>query len=179
MINFFIDMDGVTCAYSKEEVEFSEYYKEGFFLNLKPHPGNLKMLKMLIDDFPNANFYILSSLLAESEFIEKEKNQWLDAYLPEIKKENRLFVPEGFPKSEFIKEKVKLSKEDVNILLDDYTVNLKKWKDDGFLGIKVINNINNTKGEWLSENPENFINYRAGSQSNKEKIKSIILKENS
>ena len=61
----------------------------------------------------------------------------------------RLFVPYGVNKASYVKSKMK-TKNAINVLIDDFTVNLVDWQIDNALGIKVLNNINNTKGTWIN-----------------------------
>lgn len=170
-INIFVDMDGVLAVYDNDVVE--KMYNEGFFLNRPVQKGNLKLVKNLIED-KDVNVYILSSLLADSEFILDEKNKWLDKYLPELPVNNRIFVPEGMPKSTFIETHLKGIKKSTNVLIDDYTVNLIKWKEDGYIALKMLNGLNNTNGIWLSRNPDSYLSYKANPNHNYKKLTKII-----
>lgn len=170
-INIFVDMDGVLAVYDKDVVE--KMYNENFFLNRPVQKGNLKLVKNLIND-KNLNVYILSSLLADSEFILDEKNQWLDKYLPELPIENRIFVPEGMAKSTFIETRLSGLKNSKNVLIDDYTVNLIKWEEDGYIALKMLNGLNNTNGIWLSRNPDSYLSYKANPYHNYKKLTKMI-----
>lgn len=142
-VNLFIDMDGVLAVYHKNTSK--HMYTKGFFLNrpVIKHMMNLSKLLIGTNDY---EVYILSSVI-NSPYCVPEKNMWLEKYIPEIKQENRIFVPYGQVKAEFVATKVNLENS-VNVILDDYTNNLVKWKVPGALPIKVLNGINNTNGTW-------------------------------
>lgn len=170
-INIFVDMDGVLALYDKDTV--NKMYNEGFFISRPAQKGNLNLVKTLMNDC-NVDVYILSSLLADSEFILKEKNEWLDKHLPELPFEKRIFVPEGVAKSTFINSKLNGLHNSTNVLIDDYTVNLVKWEEDGYLALKMLNGLNNTNGLWLSRNPDSFLNYKANPNHNYKKLARLI-----
>ena len=70
-----------------------------------------------------------------------EKDFWVDLLLPEIARENRIYLPSGGNKALAVKRTVgPLSKS--HILLDDYNKNLEEWEAEGGRGIKFINEIN-------------------------------------
>ena len=170
-INVFIDMDGVLAVYDKDIV--NKMYSEYFFKNLPVQKGNISLSKKLLAD-KTLNVFVLSSLISGSPYVLKEKNEWLDKNLPEVKKKHRLFVPEGVAKSDFIKEKYPNIKKEINVLIDDYTVNLLKWKAEGFFSLKMLNGLNNTKGIWLLDNPELYLNYRTNPNHNYKKLTKLI-----
>lgn len=172
-INIFVDMDGVLAVYEKDMVE--KMHNKDFFLKLAPQKGNISLVKSLIKD-KTLNVYILSSLLEGSPYVLNEKELWLNKYLPEIDARNRLFVPAGIAKSDFINDKLVNIDKATNVLIDDYTVNLLKWKEDGFLALKMLNGANNTTGAWLSSNPDSYLNYRSNPKNNYKKITKIVTK---
>lgn len=169
-VNIFIDMDGVLARYDTEVANLM--YDEGFFFNLPPMKSNIEMVKSLIEQ--DLNVYILSSVYPNSPYAIKEKNEWLDKYLPEIKEENRLFVIHPMTKNEFIRNKVPNLKTSLNVLIDDYTFNLINWEKEGHLGVKMINHLNNTNGTWIKDNPSLAINYRTGVDKKIKKLTDII-----
>ncbi|MEG1993587.1 MAG: 3'-5' exonuclease, partial [Oscillospiraceae bacterium] len=79
----------------------------------------------------------------DSIYAHWEKNNWLDKYLPQIDSSHRIFPFCGDRKSDYVG---KLTQSD--ILIDDYTVNLLDWQNNGGTGIKLLNAINNSKGTW-------------------------------
>jgi Uncharacterized protein conserved in bacteria len=138
---FFIDMDG-TLAEFKYTKNIETLYEKGYFKNLKPNTSVLSAVKTFINNNPDIEVNILSSVLSDSKYALKEKNEWLNTYLPEIPENNRIFPPCGQDKKDFIKG---LNKND--FLLDDYTNNLNSWEPPA-TGIKLYNGINGTKGAW-------------------------------
>lgn len=143
--NIFVDMDGVLAVYDKNVVNLM--YDEGFFLNRPQIKPMVEVVRQLINK-GNYNVYILTSCI-DSDYCIPEKAAWLDKVLPELPKENRVYVPYGTVKSEFAQENVD-TKNAINVLIDDYTENLDKWTLPGALPIKVMNGINGTNGTWLS-----------------------------
>lgn len=141
--NVFVDMDGVLAVYSKRTTELM--HNKGFFYNRPPITHMLKVVKKLTTN-KNYDMFILSSVI-DSPYCVPEKEKWLDKYLPEIKKENRIFVPYGTVKADFVRDRVS-HKGKVNVLIDDYTDNLVDWDLDNALPIKVLNGINSTRGTW-------------------------------
>lgn len=140
----YVDMDGVLAVFNTNISSTEELYAEGYFRNLAPQQNVVEAVKKLIKG-GDMEVYILSAYLGDSEYALKEKNEWLDEHLPEIKKENRVFVPCGVDKKEAIPD---LSDKD--FLLDDYTHNLLLWQPPA-RGIKLLNDINHTKGSWMHD----------------------------
>lgn len=138
----FVDMDG-TLAVFKNVDALETLYEQGYFLNLEPHRHVIEAVKRIINETPDIEVFILSSVLMDSQYALKEKNQWLDKYLPEINKEHRLFPPCGQAKKDFIPGGI----NEKDWLLDDYTNNLKQWQPPG-RGIKLLNGINHTRKTW-------------------------------
>lgn len=169
-VNLFIDMDGVLAVYDKNVVELM--YNKGFFLNRPAVKSMLEIVRELAFN-PRNNVYILTSVI-DSPYCIQEKSLWLDTHLPEVKESNRIYVPYGAVKSEFAKEYIDIENS-VNVLIDDYTVNLDKWTLNGALPIKVLNGINSTNGTWLNSGGES-IDAFSSVQENVLKIKSLISK---
>ena len=138
----FLDMDG-TLAVFKSVNRLETLYEEGYFLNLKPISSVVEAVKLIIKSYPDIDVYVLSAVFTDSEYALEEKNLWLDQYLPEIKKENRVFVPCGSNKKDYVPEGIR----ETDYLLDDYTKNLSEWQPPA-KGIKLLNGINHTRGTW-------------------------------
>lgn len=144
--NIFIDMDGTIAEWNAAKT-FEDLYLQGTFQNLHPNEDILNKLKAAIKEHPNVQFYILSCYLTDSKYALKEKQAWLDKYFPEIKTENRLFVPYGEDKSTFLAQRqIHINKKCV--LIDDYTSNLLEWEKAGGLGVKYLNGINHSNKTW-------------------------------
>lgn len=153
-MRLFVDMDGTIAKWNN--VAFEDLYQHGYYKNLEPDSAILDEVKMLIE--LNIDVYILSAYLPDiyddntGELIKKsyalqDKQEWIEKYLPEINKDNVIFVPYGTNKAEYLKENYSPVYED-DYLLDDYTNNLNEWEGYGGTGIKYRNGINGTKGTW-------------------------------
>ena len=151
----FIDMDGTLNVF-KEINTLETLYEKGYFLNLVPHENVVRAVKNIIDDTkneqelddPGIEVFVLSSYLSDSKYALKEKNEWLDKYLPEIGAEHRLFVPCGEDKRVFIEKKYGyILNPNQDYLLDDYSTNIHSWQPPG-IGIKLMNGINGNFGTW-------------------------------
>lgn len=138
---FFIDMDG-TLAEWRDIKSNSELYQKGYYESLKPNNYLLKEVKNLIKE--GKDIYILSSFLSDSDYALKEKNIWLNKYLPELPVQKRIFVPYGDVKYKYLPSKI----TSFDYLIDDHTKNLLDWKEAGGTGIKFLNGINHIKGVW-------------------------------
>ena len=138
----FVDMDGTLAAFRKVTA-LEELYERGYFSGLRPQENVVTAIRRLARD-PSVQVYVLSAALFDSHYALDEKNSWLDRYLPELGREQRIFVPCGESKALYISSH--LCPED--ILLDDYTVNLEDWRMHGGTGIKLLNGINHTRRSW-------------------------------
>lgn len=135
----YIDMDG-TLAVFKPCKNLETLYEEGYFKNLDPQQVVVDAVKDLCKN-PEYEVYVLSAVLTDSKYALKEKNEWLDEYLPEIPRERRVFPPCGEDKKKYVDLK------EGDFLLDDYTKNLIDWEPPG-TAIKILNGINHTNETW-------------------------------
>lgn len=171
--NIFVDMDGVLAVYDKDIVE--HMYKEGYFANRPVINNMIEVAKRLVKK--GYEVYILTSCI-DSEYCKQEKAIWLDKYLPEVKKENRIYVNYGDVKARYA-ERCSDYEGRVNLLIDDYTENLDKWDLAGALPVKVMNGLNGTKGTWLSSGGSR-INFDCPPEHNVKTIETLIqMKEES
>ncbi len=131
----FVDMDG-TLAVWNAEAKMDEVASTGYMLN-RPTMENMVAAIRQLTQSKDYEVCILSAVFHEAAA--HEKKQWLNIYLPEIKPENMFFCNYGENKSEFV------SATDNDVLIDDFSENLHKWKG---IGIKVYNGINGTNGSW-------------------------------
>lgn len=166
MKRLFIDMDGTLATFNQID-KIESLYEEGYFYNLKPYENVIKAVKDIIKENKEIDVYILSAYLSDSDYALKEKNAWLDKYLPEITKKKRLFLPCGENKKNYIPNGVTNN----DYLLDDYTKNLFDFDPPG-IGIKLLNNINHTKGTWLS----NKIRFDRTGEDIKNCIEDIVIR---
>jgi len=161
----YVDMDGTLAVFNNNIDKIERLYEKGYFLNLEPIYNVLNAIKEIKKNNFDIEVNILSSVLSDSKYALKEKNEWLDKYLPEIDKDHRLFPPCGANKRKYVIGGV--SKNDY--LLDDYTHNLSLWQPPGE-GIKILNGINHTKKTWKN----NCINFEKTSEKIAQDIKKII-----
>ncbi|MBQ3123596.1 MAG: hypothetical protein IJC14_05505, partial [Firmicutes bacterium] len=140
----YVDMDGTLAEFKVVTYE-EQLFEERYFADLKPQENVVKAIKDIIENNPEIEVFVLSAYLTDSNYALKEKNEWLDRYIPEIQRDHRVFVPCGTDKKAVIAD---LSKSDY--LLDDYTKNLNDWEPPA-RGVKLLNNINNTHGTWQGD----------------------------
>lgn len=146
MKKVFFDMDG-TLAEWKEVRSEKELYRKGYFLSLRPNRNVIESARNLQNS--GADVYILSCVLTDSRYALKEKKEWLQKYLPFIPRAHWIFVPYGEKKTDVVRRIMELKELTENeVLVDDYSENLKDWAGEHGLGIKLMNGINGTKGTW-------------------------------
>ena len=132
-----VDMDG-TLARFHDEVDYLErMFEQGFFEELAPFENMVEGIRLFIKDHPDVEVYTCSAAV-QSPFCQGEKDAWLDRYLPEISKENRIYTEVGKSKADYLPGGA--TKDDY--LLDDYNRGLNKFLFDGGSAIKCHNNIN-------------------------------------
>ncbi len=139
----FLDMDGTLAEFHPVDT-METLYEQGYFAQLAPHENVVNGIKTFMNENPDAEVFILSSVLTDSPYAQTEKNEWLDRYLPEIGMGNRIFVPCGSAKNEFVPGGVREN----DALLDDYSKNLHEWSGKT---LKLMNGINGTKGSFQGE----------------------------
>lgn len=136
--NVYFDMDG-TMAEWLSDSSFEEVASKGYFLKL-PVVANVCKAFELLSQEPNINTFVLSAVFSDNHSIQ-EKKIWLkEKAIPQIKEKQMIFCPYEVKKSDVLKEKRK-----TDILIDDFTKNLKEWHG---IGIKMYNGINGTNGTW-------------------------------
>ena len=132
-----VDMDG-TLARFHDEVDYLErMYEEGFFLNLLPFENVVAAIRLFMEDHPEIPVYTCTAAI-NSPFCIPEKEAWLDTFLPEIRKENRIYSEPGKSKAEYLD----LETGPDIFLLDDYNKGLHMFQFDSGSAIKCHNNIN-------------------------------------
>lgn len=122
-IKIFLDMDG-TIVENIFNIEKS-YEKKGEYIKKRPIKPIIEQINKIKENYEYVEINILSYSISNE--MAKEKNQWLDMYMPNIKTENRIFlIKENGEfnndniykvKSEYIKKNI--SKDEIAILIDD------------------------------------------------------------
>lgn len=143
-MRYFIDQDGVLAVWKPCSGEES-LYSENFFLGMRPHAETIVAVKKMIQQ--GKSVYLLSKYLSDSEYALREKNLWLDKYLPELAPERRIFVPQCENKSDYVLGGIQPD----DVLLDDYSENLREWEAAGGIGVKLMTGANGTKGTWTGK----------------------------
>lgn len=159
-IRLFVDMDGTLAEWKKLTLSFSEseeatpemiqkkiyeiLNEPEYYYRLQPHNQVIEAIREIVSN-PEVEVFILSCVLPDGEqnTPQKDKDAWLDKFLPEIDKAHRIFVPDGENKTSFVPGRVRKT----DFLLDDYTKNLTDWEVYG-TGIKLLNNVNSSKNTW-------------------------------
>lgn len=136
----FVDMDGVLAKW--EEASLEEMTSPGFFISRKPDPNVCDMFRMLQEKAAEGSLevFILSSYLLPMSM--EEKIEWNQMYT-HIPRENQIYVPYGESKATALEVVGGIQATDV--LIDDFTKNLKEWPG---VAIKLYNGINGTHGTW-------------------------------
>ena len=127
--------------------------KEGFFKNLEPLPflDEINKLAALCPE----NIFIISACV-ETVYCVPEKISWLKKYLPNASKENVIFTRLGEDKARIAREKLNHGLTKYDLLIDDYSENLKKWKAAGGTAIKFKNSFNTANPEKYKYIISNF-----------------------
>ena len=141
MKRLFVDMDGTLARFHDEVMYLERMFENGFFKNLKSFDNMVRGIKEFINMHPDVDVYIISSAV-NSPFCVKDKNAWLDLYLPEIPKAKRLFPDIGTQKADYIRGKTGFAVTKMDYLLDDYNKGLVQFQEAGGSSIKCHNNIN-------------------------------------
>ena len=141
----FVDQDGTLAKFNNNISSPEELYVQGYFENLEPQQRVVDAVKDIIRS-GKVDVYLLSAVLPDSKYALPEKNSWADRIIPEIPPEKRIFVPCGEDKAAYVPGGIRAT----DVLLDDYTVNLNAWEPPA-IGIKLLNDINSTKGTWQGQ----------------------------
>lgn len=155
-INLFVDMDGTIAKFYYKKNCLEKMYEQGYFAKLPFYS-----MAMRLNDFASKDtcvkVYILSACI-DSEYCEPEKIDWLLKYMPNIEPTNFIFTKVGESKVLKAQAQVENFGECINILLDDYTLNLELWQAHNPLcmGIKFLNGINDTTKSWQGAKVKTF-----------------------
>ena len=136
---YFFDMDGTLAQYP----DLTERWWEcpGIFKFLAPQDKVIKAVKRLIES--GQEVYILSAYNKDFPETVRDKNFWMDKYLPEIDMDHRIYTLVGESKTNYIPGGVKPT----DVLIDDYNKNLQQWEEATGISVKLLNGLN-SKCSW-------------------------------
>lgn len=142
MKKIFLDLDGTLAKFNVKNALQRFDNEIGFFAKLGAYKGIEEINEMA----KQGNVYIISA--SPNEQADKDKMTWIEKYLNNIPKANRLICRVGENKAEYLKTKgIQIDKN--CYLLDDYTKNLTEWETVGGIGIKRITKVaDNSTKKW-------------------------------
>lgn len=161
--NLYVDLDG-TLAVWRQASSIEELYEAGYYADLPEHSNVADAIRIIMRERPDITVRTMSAYFTDSAFALRDKHTFIDRVLPALPADNRIFVPYGKNKADYI------APGDKQILLDDYTRNLMQWRESGYSGIKLITDINHTRGTW--DGP--FVDFSWAPETIASKIVSII-----
>ncbi len=146
----FFDMDGtlnkITNSLMDESgsVQLEKMYKtENFFEHIEPEENMIELVNKLSEQGVEV-FSLSSCELGDPPGFEKQKDKWLDKYHVNIAQGNRIYVPYGEDKTNYIPGGL----QDEDVLIDDYNLNLEEWQNKAAdkkvnaKAVKVVNSLN-------------------------------------
>lgn len=143
--NIYVDMDGTLVKW-RTDVSFRDVCAPGYFRSLPSHDKVCEAIKILQRSYSDIyEVRILTSTL-QDDHSKGDKSHWLDRHF-DIPESSRFYVPYGESKSEYLKEHAETFDDDV--LLDDYSINLRSWHG---VGVKMFTDINGNHGSWTGFN---------------------------
>ena len=152
-INLFVDMDGTVANFYHDKQYLERMFEKGYFANLPAYA-----IAKEIDEFAKQDTcvqVIILSACVESDYCKQEKIAWLKKYMPNVKQV--LLTEVGQNKVEQAKQQIENFGNYTNILLDDYTHNLKEWvAEKGCYGVKYLNGLNGKNKTWQGAKVKNF-----------------------
>ena len=140
----YCDMDGVLATFNPHATP-GQLLEAGYFLSRPAENEMIEIVKELAGD-PQNEVFILSCVIPEiADRAIAEKDEWLDRYLPEVRKSHRLYPHCGTDKVKAIGA-AELCRYD--ILLDDHSPNCRLWQKKNGIAIKILNGINGNGGSY-------------------------------
>lgn len=150
-MRLFVDMDGTLAKWNTFSLEirqseltdakeiqkliYSFLEKENYYYNLEPNKNVVDAINIL-NQRDDIDVYILSAAISPKAV--KDKDRWIDKYLPKIEPKRRIYTKDGDKKTKYVDL---LDKNDY--LLDDYNKNLHEWEDaSAGKAIKLLNKVN-------------------------------------
>lgn len=147
-MNVFLDLDGVLvdlergflekCGYSLQDVSHLDSYETWkdalnvpkFWRNLPKTHYAERLVNKVTEVFPASKIHILSAYQRHFKECKQHKIEWVNEHFPEFDDQNINIVKR--------KDKVNFAKYEggPNILIDDYSKNIKAWEKYGGIGIR-------------------------------------------
>lgn len=150
----FFDMDGtlnkITNSLMDESgsVQLEKMYKtENFFEHIEPEKNMIKLVNKLSEQGVEV-FSLSSCEPGDPPGFEKQKDKWLDKHHVNIVQENRIYVPYGEDKTNYIPGGL----QNGDVLIDDYNLNLEEWQNkaaDKKLNAKSVKAVNSLNDKGL------------------------------
>lgn len=153
----FVDLDGTCAEWRNIELKVKSYEDKekvlkklselltspGYFLSLLPYKNVCEAINNLAK---TKEVYILSCAIPKDGIPnpESEKRAWIREYLPNIPEDHIIIVPDGEDKTKYIEGGVRKG----DVLLDDYSKNLREFEAAGGTPVKLLNDINESKGSF-------------------------------
>lgn len=135
----FVDLDGTLCVFRYVGAEV--YSAPGYYYTLEPHKEVVKAIRFIIRH-KLMEVFIVSAVLPFDHCI-RDKNAWIDKYLPEIDEAHRIYVPIGENKGNYMDA----HKGDIH--LDDWNGNLNELLVTSVVEpVKLVNAINDKNKSW-------------------------------
>lgn len=143
MNKIFLDLDGTLARFNVRNALKRFDNEVGFFANLLAYKG----IEVVNELATTNQIYIISA--SPNEQADKDKQLWLNKYLPNVRQENITLCRLGQNKAEIIQNKYNITINEQCYLLDDYTKNLNEWESFGGIGIKRLTQVSdNSRKLW-------------------------------
>lgn len=143
MKKIFLDLDGTLARFNVRNALKRFDNEIGFFANLLAYKG----IEVVNELATTNQIYIISA--SPNEQADKDKQLWLNKYLPNVRQENITLCRLGQNKAEIIQNKYNITINEQCYLLDDYTKNLNEWESFGGIGIKRLTQVSdNSRKLW-------------------------------
>ena len=134
----FFDLDGVLAVW--QDLPHESIAQKGYFSSI-PIQENVVAAFRLLKRLPDIELYTLSSVFQDNHS-ESDKKTWVARHL-DLPEERQLYCPCGSRKECALEKIGGIRPSDV--LIDDYTANLRSWTG---IPIKLYNGINGRNGTW-------------------------------
>ena len=131
----YVDMDGCLAKW-RTDASVEDTFKPDYFANLELEPKLKELIQMLRNS--HEDVALLSSVYQEGT-AKRDKLRFLDKH--DMLDVPVVFVPYGEDKSKYVRSAF-------NVLIDDFSQNLRDWENAGYTGIKYYNGINGNHGTW-------------------------------